>query len=248
MTRCSFISRRNFSTTCWAPHYHIEMQRRLRSAVEIELLPIAQLAASGEGKTGSTIDELVTDDLLPPGFGQHADGSRLVLDDGQLVDSLRGARGIVRAGSRHADRKGDARRSRRISTNSRSICRDGARMDPVVLGIRREELPGGKLERVVLDVQAAPLAPQHVEDAVRLAGRADPRSGWHRWKATSFVRGRRQRRRVFRGGGEHHLFGGLRNADPAIALAPTGTDRTDSATRSCRACKVISAPGRIPAI
>ncbi len=73
------------------PHYHIEMQRRLRSAVELELFPIAELAARAEEMSGSTIDQLVADNLLPQGFGQHPDGSHLVLADGRLVDSLRGA-------------------------------------------------------------------------------------------------------------------------------------------------------------
>src|SRR5690606_18376247 len=40
-------------------HSHIEMQRRLRSDVELELVPIAQLAAQSEGRPGATIEELI---------------------------------------------------------------------------------------------------------------------------------------------------------------------------------------------
>jgi hypothetical protein len=93
-------------------------------------------------------------------------------------------------------------------------------MDPVVLAIRREDLPGGKLERVVLDVQAAPLAPQHVEMLSNWLGEAtDQRLAPVAGNVVSFeavLRGGS----FLSGGGEHHLFGGLRNADPAIALDP----------------------------
>ncbi len=92
-------------------------------------------------------------------------------------------------------------------------------MDPVVLGIRREELPEGKLERVVLDVQAAPLSQQHVEMLSNWLGEpTDQRLAPVEGDVVSFqavVRGG-----TFFSGGEHQLFGGLRNADPAIALSP----------------------------
>ncbi len=72
-------------------HYHIEMQRRLRSDVEMELMPIAQLAARGEGQPATTIAELIAADLLPEGFGERADDSKLIVEDGRLIDTLRGA-------------------------------------------------------------------------------------------------------------------------------------------------------------
>ena len=207
-----------FFANLLGPHYHIEMQRRLRSAVELELFPIARLAASGEGKTGSTIDELVTDDLLPPGFGQHPDGSHLVLADGQLVDSLRGGRGTFVPIPDMPVEKVTPEEQAEYNQFRQYLGQWGP-MDPVVLGIRREELPGGKLERVVLDVHAAPLSQQHVEMLSNWLGeptqqRLAPVEG----NVVSFeavLRGG-----TFFSGGEHHLFGGLRNADPAIALSP----------------------------
>jgi hypothetical protein len=92
-------------------------------------------------------------------------------------------------------------------------------MDPTVAAVRREALEGGKLERVVLDAQAAPLASQHVQTLSNWLGeptfeRLAPVAG----DVAAFEA-------VLRGGslfpgGEHHLFGALRNADPAIALDP----------------------------
>lgn len=200
-------------------HYQIELQRRLRSAVEIELFPIAQLAARSEGKAAATIDELIDDDLLPRGFGQHADGSRLDLEDGRLIDSMRGARGsFVPVPDVPIDKVTPAEAAQYRQFKESYVESWGA-MDPLVVGIRREELPEGKLERVVLDVQSAPLAPQHVETLSSWLGeptldRLAPVEG----DVVAFEA-------VLRGGsfftgGEHHLFGALRNADPAIALDP----------------------------
>ena len=41
----------------------------------------------------ATIPRLIDLGLLPPGFGQRPDGSRVVLVDDRLTDSLRGAYG-----------------------------------------------------------------------------------------------------------------------------------------------------------
>lgn len=200
-------------------HYQIELQRRLRSAVEIELLPIAGLAARGEGKAGTTMEELVALDFLPEGFGHHADGSRLVLEDGQLVDSLRGARGTFLPVPDVPIDKVTPAEAAEYRRFKESYVEQWGAMDPVVVAIRREALPEGKLERVVLDIQAAPLAPQHVETLSRWLGeptldRLAPVEG----DVVAFeavLRGG-----SFFSGGEHHLFGALRDADPAVALDP----------------------------
>ena len=82
---------------------------------------------------------------------------------GELVDSLRGRRGtFVPVPDVPIEKVTPARRQNTASSEQYYADQWGP-MDPVVAGIRREELPEGKLERVVLDVQAAPLSPQHVQ-------------------------------------------------------------------------------------
>ncbi len=203
-------------------HYHIEMQRRLRSDVEMELLPIAQLAARAEGKPAATIDELIAADLLPAGFGLRGDGSRLLQEDGRLIDSLRGARGTFVPVADMAIDKVTPAEAAEYREFQQYYVEQWGRMEPVVVGIRREALPEGKLERVVLDVQAAPLAPQHVAMLSNWLGeptthRLAPVAG----NVATFEA-------VLRGGslgsgGEQHLFGALRNADPSIALNPNAS-------------------------
>jgi len=201
------------------PHYHIEMQRRLRSDVELELLPIAELAARGEGKSGGSIEELVAADMLPQGFGMRGDGSRLVQVEGQYVDSARGPRGAFLPIPDVTIDKVTPQEAEEYQQFKDYYLNEWGAMDPVVVGIRREELPEGKLERVVLDVQAAPLSKRHVEMLSNWLGepttaRLAPVPG----DVVSFqavLRGG-----TFFSGGEHNLFGGLRNADPAIAMSP----------------------------
>jgi hypothetical protein len=202
-------------------HYQVELQRRLRSAVEIELFAIAQLAARAEGKAGSTIEELVAGDLLPAGFGQHPDGSRLVLEDGRLVDSLRGARGsFVPVPDLPIDKvtPGEAEEFLRFK---QSYADAWGPMDPLVVAIRREALPEGKLERVVLDVRSAPLSPQHVERLSGMLGEpSDVRLAPVAGDVVAFEAVLAGGGFLSGGAGEHRLFGALRNADPAIALDP----------------------------
>ena len=60
------------------PHYRIELDRRLRSIGEMRALKLARFAAKTEGHNAESIDELIEVELLPPGFGQRIDGSKLV--------------------------------------------------------------------------------------------------------------------------------------------------------------------------
>ena len=200
-------------------HSHIEMQRRLRSDVEMELVPIAQLAALSEGRPGATIEELVASDMLPSGFGQRVDGSRLELRDGQLVDSMRGARGTFLPVPDVKLENVTPAEAAEYEEFMRYYVNEWGRMEPVALAIRREELPGGKLERVIVDALAAPLAPKHVEMLSNWLGEPTTRS------LTGIAGDVVSFQAVLQGGGllggpagEYLLFGALRNADPAIAL------------------------------
>ena len=91
-------------------------------------------------------------------------------------------------------------------------------MDPVTAAVHREPLADKNLERVTIDVEAAPLSPRHIELLSQWLGepsnqRLAPIPG----DIVSFEA-------VMRGGPnvgpEHHLFGALRNADPSIVLDP----------------------------
>jgi len=201
-------------------HSHVEMQRRLRSDVEMELVSIAQLAAQSEGRPGSSIEELIASDMLPAGFGQRADGSRLELREGKLVDSLRGARGTFLPVPDVKIENVTPAEAAEYEEFKQYYVTEWGRMEPVSLAIRREELPEGKLERVIVDALAAPLAPKHVEMLSNWLGEPTTRS------LTGIAGDVVSFQAILQGGGllggppgEYMLFGALRNADPAIALS-----------------------------
>jgi hypothetical protein len=62
-----------------SPQYRVELDRRLRSIGEMRAVQLARLAAAAEAQSANSIDDLIADQLLPPGFTQRRDGSNLEL-------------------------------------------------------------------------------------------------------------------------------------------------------------------------
>ena len=214
----------------------------MRSVVEIELVRIARLAARGEGSPAQTVDELVAAGYLPAGFGQRSDGSQMIVAGDAMSDSLRGAVGAflpvpdVEVGKVTPAELSDYRRF------AESYASAWGTMDPIVAGIQREVLPEGKLERIVIDLKAAPLSERHTQIISQWLGeptnqRLAPIEG----DVVAFEA-------VMRGGSffagdAHHLFGAVRDADPApragLARRPDPADPQRTARRSSRL------PGRL---
>jgi hypothetical protein len=200
-------------------HYQIELVRRMQSSVQIELVRIARLAARGEGHPVESVDDLIRLGYLPEGFGQRWDDSQLVVAGALVGDSLRGAPGSFLPIPDVKFERATPDEVRAYRQFAESYASSWGGMDPIVAGIRRESLPGGKLERVILDAQAAPLSERHIQMLSQWLGpptnqKLAPIEG----DVVSF-------QAVMRGGsffaGEpHHLFGALRDADPAVALDP----------------------------
>ncbi len=212
-----YLSPAFFQNLLGAP-YQIELKRRLRSSIEIELFEIAQLAAQSEGQPCGTIDELVAGGFLPKRFAERSDGSALELVDGRMVDTQRGARGtFMPIPDVGVDRitVAEAEDYQRLAE---SYVNDLGPIDPVVAAIGRKPLKDS-LEQVTLDMQAAPLSQRHTELLARWLGEpTDQRLAPLPGDVVAFeavVRGG-----SFFPGGEHHLFGALRDGDPAMASDP----------------------------
>ncbi len=161
---------RAFFRNLMSPRYQIEMLRRLRSSVEMELVPIAQLMARSEGQPGNTLEELIAADALPVGFGQNPDGSHLTLADGVLSDSLRGVRGgfipIPDMPLTRITRSEAATYDQAVAAATTSW----GELDPVIVGIRRTDSAQPGLEHVSLDIQAAPLSAKHYATLAKWLG------------------------------------------------------------------------------
>ncbi|MEK6250106.1 MAG: hypothetical protein N2C12_18115, partial [Planctomycetales bacterium] len=140
------------------PHYRIEMTRRTEAASAMDVVQLAQLAAKSEGQPGGTLQELTAADLLPSGFNTRPDDSHVVIANGLMTDSLRGAYGtFLPVPDVEIPR---ATQSEVLAYESFSSRYSAAwkRMDPVVVGIQREEIAGEKKERIIADVKITPYA------------------------------------------------------------------------------------------
>jgi hypothetical protein len=152
-----------------SPAYRVEMVRRVEALADIELVQLALLASATEGKPGDAIEQLVQGGFLPPGFGPRADGSRAAIAGGEVRDSLRGQRGAftpipdvqVTAVSRH-----EAETFREFAQFYQSTWE---RLDPVLVGIRREPRPDSR-ERIVADLRMTPFSRKHFETVSQRLG------------------------------------------------------------------------------
>jgi hypothetical protein len=150
-----------FSTTffqgLFTPHYQVELERRMKSVTDIELLMLARLAADSEQLRAETVDDLAAAGLLPRSFGRRPDGSGPVLASGEILDSRRGARGTflpVADVKIDGITRGEAARLEALNAQLASQWR---RMDPLVIGIQRTALDDNGRERIVIDGNIAPL-------------------------------------------------------------------------------------------
>jgi hypothetical protein len=199
---------RNFTS----PRYRVEMVRRLEAGADIDLVRLARLAAAAEGKPAETIEQLIAGELLPPDFGPRGDGSRTVLEGGQVYDSLRGHSGAFLPIPETPVRRvtpAEASAYRKFADFYRR--KWGGRMDPTIIAIKRHALPRNR-ERVVLDARLSPFAQEHFELLSRWAGppsrqRLAPVKG-------DLVAGEVALR-------DQYLFGGLQDSRPPLQIVGT---------------------------
>ena len=137
------------------PQFRVETARRIASMADVELVELALLASAAEGKPGDTIEQLIAGGFLPPGFGARPDGSRTVLEGGEVFDSLRGRRGwfvpVPDVKVEHVT-PSEANAYRQFSQLYRS---NWERLDPISIGFKRHALEHDR-DRVVIDARVSP--------------------------------------------------------------------------------------------
>lgn len=159
------------------PKYRVEMTRRMRAVAEIELVEIARLAAKAEGVEIKSVSDLMNNDplggavhigYLPPDFLTRPDDSRTIIqEDGQVVDSLRGARGsFLPVLDAQVTRVTDAEFNA-YERFRRAYERQWTRMDPVIIAMSRKPIAGTKQERLTFDIHITPYARRQYADLVR---------------------------------------------------------------------------------
>jgi hypothetical protein len=140
-----------------SPQYRVETVRRLQAAADLDLVQLAKVTAAGAGEPGGTIAELMVGGFLPAEFGARPDGSLTQWSADGAYDSLRGARGtflpledVEVAGVTPSEAAAYLRFADYYTTK-------WGRIDPIMAGLQRKTLPGGKREHVAIDLRMAPL-------------------------------------------------------------------------------------------
>ncbi len=139
-----------------SPQYQVELHRRMRSIVDMELLQLARLAARNE-KIPEETDAMIAAGLLPKDFGQRADGSELIITENGIVDSLRGPRGHFLPITDVEIKGITAEEDRRCRAQLTSLAANWGSMDPLIVGLKRFSLNRDGLERLVIDASISPL-------------------------------------------------------------------------------------------
>lgn len=141
-----------------SPQYQIELNRRLRAVTEMKLLALARWAAGVENKPADTIDELVNGDLLPVGFGRRPDNSELIIANGRMLDSLRGARGTFTPIPDVPLQSVTRSEAERLAAQAAFYRDKWQSMDPLMVGVKRYALEGERMERIAIEAHVAPFS------------------------------------------------------------------------------------------
>lgn len=138
-----------------SPRYQIEVERRLRSLADMQLIQLARQAAAAEG-----IDDaprsLIAAGLAPSGFGKRPEGGGWEIVDDRPLDTLRGAPGTFLP-IPDMELKG-ATRGEVAACQQRATFYETRwkRMDPLMVAIKRH-LEEDDRERIVIDARVSPL-------------------------------------------------------------------------------------------
>ncbi len=158
-----------------SPHYRVELDRRLRSIGEMRALQLARLAAAAEGLSAKSIDELVAADLLPRGFGQRSDGSRLVETNSGFRDSVRGEPGAMLPVADVPVDKITPTEARRYAEFQQGIQAYVGNFVPISLAIQRTQSPANAdWDHITADVRVAPYSQTRLAKWANYLGPAEP--------------------------------------------------------------------------
>ena len=154
------------------PRYRTETMRRLEAIADVELVQLAKLAAAAEGKDNGTIKSLVGGGLLPPDFGARPDGSRAMMENGEVYDQLRGRRGLLLPVPDVPVERVTAAEAASYQKFAEFYREKWGRLDPAMIALKRQPMPGHG-ERVTIDARMMPFDRQHFEFLSQWAGAAD---------------------------------------------------------------------------
>jgi hypothetical protein len=140
-----------------SPQYQVELHRRMRAVIDIELTQLAMAAARSERLPTTDFADLAAAGLLPAGFGRRPDGSGPLLTENSVVDSLRGPRGYFTPIPDIPISGITADEAVQCQAQLDSLRKSWGRMDPLVVGVRRFAMNDKGRERLIVDANIMPL-------------------------------------------------------------------------------------------
>lgn len=165
-----------FFRSLTSPATRIEASRRLQATAELRQLNLARLIAVAEGIDVTSISDLIHHQLLPPDFGQRADGSSpLWPGDGQLIDSLRGGLGTFLPISDVSISQATQSEVKAYASFTRRYFREWRAMDPVTVALHRQRSLDLGEERVDVEIAITPYARNAYDFLVRYLAPASRR-------------------------------------------------------------------------
>lgn len=140
--------------------YRVEMTRRMQAMADVELTELAIIAAKAEGRLHQTVPDLVDAGILPKHFMARTDGGHPIVLNGEVRDSLRGARGVFLPVADVDISKVTLSEQKEYEEFATQYRRLWTRMDPVTIGVQRKQL-GGRKERIAFDIHITPYPQRH---------------------------------------------------------------------------------------
>jgi hypothetical protein len=205
-----------------SPQYRIELRRRLQAVTDMELIQLANLAATAEAAPHDSLDDLIAGGFLPKGFDQRSDGSGPVWEHGNVVDSLRGGRGTFTPVPDVHLKAITPQESSDYAEVSLFHSKKWQQMDPLVIGIKRYALNDSGLERIVFDAWVTPFVPDKYGWVTSIVGppvknRVSDVPG-DIVSAQGVVRGGL----LLPSAGMHHVYFGVQDSEPVVDLSRGG--------------------------
>ncbi len=221
-----------------SPHYRVELDRRLRSVGEMRAIKLARLAAAAEGQPANSIDDLIAAELLPTGFGQRFDGSKLEPSppgrgqgDGAFRDSLRGEAGWMTPIPDVAVDRITPAEARRLTLFQQELQASVGGFAPVCAALKRTESPAQKgWDRITADVRITRYSQMPVAKWPAMLGEAQP-------NRVAPIAGDAVSLEIVLGalGDPVHLFGGIRDFRTPLIVRQGEVQTSGSITDAIRA-------------
>jgi len=214
-----------------SPHYRVELDRRLRSIGEMRAIKLARLAAAAEGQAAKSADDLIAAELLPPGFGQRYDGSRLEFAKDGYCDSLRGEAGWMTPIPDMAVEKITSAEARRLAKFQQDLQGSVGSFAPICAALKRTESPVHKgWDRITADVRVARYSQMPVAKWPAMLGEAQA-------NRVAPIAGDALSLEIVLGalGDPVHLFGGIRDFNTPLMVRQGQVQTSTSITDAIRA-------------